>query len=133
MTNEFSSILTKVAEDVLGIQQYKIQPWITEEIPQLCDQQETLKQVKNKIGVEAYKEVNREIRNWMREAKEAWIQNKCCQLKDSMSYNKTKDAYHILKDIMCPQQMNMTCSLLSRCKMPDRQARGTCQMDRILF
>ena len=43
----------------------------------------------NMIGVEAYKEVNKEIRNGMREAKEAWIQNKCCQLKDSISDNKT--------------------------------------------
>ena len=81
---------------------------------QLCDQQGVLKQVKNRTGVEAYKEVNKKIRSGMRETKEACIQNKCCQLKNSMSDKKMKVAYQILKDIICPKQMNMTCSLLSK-------------------
>ena len=66
MTNEFLSILTEVAEEVLGIQQCKIQLWITEEILQLCDQQWAQKQVKNMIGVEASMKVNKKIRNGMK-------------------------------------------------------------------
>ena len=61
-----------------------------------------------------YREVNKKIRKEMREAKEAWIKNKSCQLKDSLSDNKTKVAFQILSDIMHLQQMRMACSLLSK-------------------
>ena len=65
-------------------------------------------------GKKAYKKLKRKITDGMREAMEAWIQNKCCQLENSVSDNKMKVTYQILKDIICPQQMNMTCNLLSK-------------------
>ena len=69
------AILVSTAEEVLGKQREKIQPWVTNEVLDLCDQRRQLKQQKytsTEAGQECGK-VNREVRRKMKAAKEEWI------------------------------------------------------------
>ena len=64
------------AEEVLGKRRKKIQPWVTNEVLDLCDQRRQLKQQKYKsteAGLE-YRKVNREVRKKMKAAKKGWIE-----------------------------------------------------------
>ena len=74
MYNTESYSLT--AEEVLGRQRKKIQPWVTIEVLDLCDQRQQLKQQKyasTEAGLE-HRKVNREVGRKMKAAKEVWIE-----------------------------------------------------------
>ena len=68
--------LVSTAEEVLGKQRRKIQPWVTNEVLDLCDQRRQLKQQKyanTETGLE-HKQVNREVRKKMKAVKVGWIE-----------------------------------------------------------
>ena len=68
--------LVSTAEEVLGKQRKKIQPWVTNEVLDLCDQRRQLKQQKNantEKGLE-HKQVNREVRKKLKAVKVGWIE-----------------------------------------------------------
>ena len=68
--------LISTAEEVLGKQRKKIQPWVTNEVLDLCDQRRQLKQQKyanTETGLE-HKQVNREVRKKMKAVKVGWIE-----------------------------------------------------------
>ena len=70
------AILVSTAEEVLGKQREKIQPWVTNEVLDLCDQRRQLKQQKNantEKGLE-HKQVNREVRKKLKAVKVGWIE-----------------------------------------------------------
>ena len=73
MYNTESYSLT--AEEVLGRQRKKIQPWVTIEVLDLCDQRQQLKQQKyasTEAGLE-HRKVHREVRNKMKAAQGEWV------------------------------------------------------------
>ena len=52
------------------------QPWVTDQILDLCDQRRDVKKAKNTTkGAEAEREVSKKIRKGMGMVKEDWIQN----------------------------------------------------------
>ena len=68
--------LVSTAEEVLGKQRKKIQPWVTNEVLDLCDQRRQLKQQKyaNTETELEHKQVNREVRKKMKAVKVGWIE-----------------------------------------------------------
>ena len=63
-------------EEVLGKQRKKIQPWVTNEVLDLCDQRRQLKQQKytnTETGLE-HTQVNREVRKKMKVVTVGWIE-----------------------------------------------------------
>ena len=73
--------LLSTAEDVLRIQKKNIQPWVSYEVLDLCDQRQQLK-VKQQTytGTEAgleYRKVNGKVRKKMKAAKEELIEEQC--------------------------------------------------------
>ena len=72
LANSLKEVLLSTAEEVLRRQKKKIQPWIINEVLDMCDQRRQLKQQKNK-STEAeleYRKVNREVERKMKAAKE---------------------------------------------------------------
>ena len=67
----------------LGRQRKKIQPWITNETLDLCDQRRQLKYTGTEAGLE-YRKVNREVRKKMKAAKEEWIQEQYKNIEKGM-------------------------------------------------
>ena len=68
------AILVSTAEEVLGKQREKIQPWVTNEVLDLCDKRRQLRQQKytrSEAGLE-YRIVNREVRKKMKAVKVGW-------------------------------------------------------------
>ena len=68
--------LISTAEEVLGKQRKKIQPWVTNEVLDLCDQRRQLKQQKytnTETGLE-HNQVNREVRKKMKVVTVGWIE-----------------------------------------------------------
>ena len=57
-------------------------PWITAEILDLCDERRELRKKRYEPeGAEKYKEVNNNIKRYMKKAKENWIENSVVRLK----------------------------------------------------
>ena len=73
LANRLKEGLLAAAEGVLWRQKTKIQPWVTNETLDLCDQREQLKQKYTSPEV-VYRKVNREVRRKMKAAKEEWIE-----------------------------------------------------------
>jgi len=49
LTSSFNTVMTKEAEEVLGKRRRKVQPWVAEEILDMCDTRRKLKKVKKKL------------------------------------------------------------------------------------
>ena len=76
----------------------KVQPWVTIEVLDLCEQRRQLKQEKytsTETGLE-YRKVNREVRKKMNATKEEWIEEQCKNTEKGMKSGKSKEAYNWL-------------------------------------
>ena len=98
--SDFEQALTSSASEIIGKYRSKKQPWITDDILDLCDKRRTLKP-KRKLNAESehkYREINSKIRKMMLKAKEDWIQTQCKSIDDDMKHGKhNKRAYETLK------------------------------------
>ena len=75
LADNLKVVVLSAAEQFLGRQKKKFQPWFTNELLDLCDQRRQLGQQKyigTEVGLE-YNKVNRELRK-MRAAKKVWIE-----------------------------------------------------------
>ena len=92
-------MLLSTAEEFLGKQRKEIQPWVTCEVLDLCDQRRQLKQQKytsTEAGL-VYRKVNRELRKKMKAAKEEWIEMQRKNIRNGMMSGNSKEAYNTLK------------------------------------
>ena len=55
-------------------------------------------------GSERYKEVNNNIKRYMKKAKENWIGVQCREIEDKMTKNKNKRAYQLVKNLTTVKQ-----------------------------
>ena len=98
--SDFEQALTSSASEIIGKYRTKKQPWITDDILDLCDKRRTLKP-KRKINAESehkYREINSKIRKMMLKAKEDWIQTQFKSIDDDMKHGRhNKRAYETLK------------------------------------
>ena len=84
----------------------KIRLWITNEVLDLCNQKQQLKQQKymsTEAGLE-FRKVNKEVRKKMKAAKEEWIEEQCRYIEKGMMSGNNKEAYNTLKALTKTQQ-----------------------------
>lgn len=112
LTNALNESLTESAEQILGKRRPKHNPWMTNEILNLCDQRRALKCKKhtNEEGALAYKEANNKVRKSIREAKENWLDEQCAHIEKGMAKGNSKQAFDTLKKIT-RTQVNKTSAI----------------------
>ena len=82
MITNFNTAVTETASEILGKQCQKKKPWITAEILDLCDKRRELRKKRfEPEGYEKYKEVNNNIKRYMKKVKENWIGEQCSKMK----------------------------------------------------
>ena len=83
LTEGFNAAIAEVAQEVLGKQRNKKQPWISNEALGLCDKRREKKSKRKNRPAEAeeYSNTNKEVRTKLREDKEKWI-NQLCETLD---------------------------------------------------
>ncbi|GFS04557.1 endonuclease-reverse transcriptase [Elysia marginata] len=99
MANSLKEVLVSTAEEVLGRKRRTIQPWVTNEVLDLCDKRRELRKRKfgSNVAMENYQLANKAVRKKMKEAKEKWIDDQCVAIEQGMSSGKSKQAFSTLK------------------------------------
>ena len=98
LTEGFNAAMAEVAQEVLGKQRNKKQPWISNEALDLCDKRRE-KKGKRKNGpaeAEEYSNTNKEVRTKLREDKETWINQQFETLETEITKNNTKTRRRLL-------------------------------------
>ena len=109
LANSLEEVLFSTAEEVLGRQRKKIQPWVTNEVLDQCNQKWQLKQQKytsTESGLE-YRKVNREVSEKMKAAMEEWTEEQCKNVEKGMMSGNSKEAYNTLKALTKIQQRKL--------------------------
>ncbi|GFR84346.1 RNA-directed DNA polymerase from mobile element jockey-like [Elysia marginata] len=99
MANSLKEVLVSTAEEVLGRKRRTIQPWVTNEVLDLCDKRRELCKRKfgSNVAMENYQLANKAVRKKMKEAKEKWIDDQCVAIEQGISSGKSKQAFSTLK------------------------------------
>ncbi|PVD33204.1 hypothetical protein C0Q70_04455 [Pomacea canaliculata] len=86
------------------------QPWVTDDILDLCDERRALKKGRGRdpTSADKYRLVNQQIRTRMKEAKEDWIEDQCCSVEIGMASGDSKKAYETQKALTKTQQRPAT-------------------------
>lgn len=110
LSNEIDTALLTSAEEVLGKQRSKKQPWITNEALDLCDKRRELRKVKfmNDTKHAEYQQMNKKVRRKIKEDKEKWIELQCLTIDLGLKYGNSKVAYNTLKTITKSNQPRAT-------------------------
>ena len=99
LTNKFNNAMTDTASVILGKHRHKKKPWITTKLLDINDKRRVLKRGKNSPGgTDKYREINKEMRTGMKEAKEKWIEEQCNEIEDNLNKNNSKRAFQVVKD-----------------------------------
>ena len=78
MISTFNTAVTETASEILDKHHQKEKPWITADILDLHDKgRELRKKIFKPEGSEKYKEVNNNIKRFMKKSKENWIGEQC--------------------------------------------------------
>ena len=111
ITNNLNAIVTETAKEVLGYSRRKSKPWVTENILDLCDTRRGIKEIRNtEEGKVKYTEINKKIRNEMKEAKQKWIEEQCEEIENSLANNNSKKAFQFVKDLT-KQKHSKVCTI----------------------
>lgn len=86
---------TAAAELKVGRHEVKRKPWVTAEILKDAEEKRKYKNQKGE-GERRYKELRNQIYHKCKEAKEAWLNNKCKKLKTLMEEHKTDQVYKLI-------------------------------------
>ncbi|GFR77564.1 endonuclease-reverse transcriptase [Elysia marginata] len=99
MANSLKEVLVSTAEEVLGRKRRTIQPWVTNEVMDLCDKRRELRKRKfgSNVAMENYQLANKAVRKKMKEAKEKWIDDQCVAIEQGMSSGESRQAFSTLK------------------------------------
>ncbi|XP_068734905.1 uncharacterized protein [Montipora capricornis] len=111
-TDQFKEVMNQAAAKVIGKKKTAMKPWITSEMLDKCDNRRKLKGKRNLSDEdmerykEAYKAVNKEIRN----AKERWINEKCEIIENNLHRNP-KQANATVKKLTEDKNRNATTTI----------------------
>ena len=109
MVTTFNIAATETASEILGKHRQKEKPWITAEILDMCDKRRELKKKRfEPEGSEKYKEVNNNIKKYIKNAKENWIGDQCSEIEENLRKNISKRAYQLVKDLTTVKQGKAT-------------------------
>ena len=74
MITTYNTAVTDAASEILGKERRRKKPWVTKDIPDLCDERIDLKKKRYEAeGAKEYMEANRRIQKAVKKAKEDWI------------------------------------------------------------
>ena len=83
--------------------------WVTAEILDLCDKRRELRKKRfEPEGYERYKEVNNNIKWYMKKAEENWIGEQRSEIEENLRMNNSKRAYQLVKDLTTVKQGKAT-------------------------
>ena len=106
---ERSWTVTETASEVLGKHRQKKKPWVTAEMLDLCDKRGELKKKRfEPEESEKYKEVNNNIKRYMKKAKDNWIGEQCSEIEENQTKKNSKRAYQPMKDLTTVKQRKAT-------------------------
>ena len=110
LEGNFRKTVLDTAEEVLGRQRKKKQPWVTNEVLDLCDKRRKLKGTRHTTpeAAEQYREANKTVHKRMLEAKEDWISKQCETIEQGMERGICKKAYETLKLLTKAKQNKST-------------------------
>ena len=120
LTNKFNNAMTDTASVILGKHRHKKKPWVTTELLGMCDKRRVLKRGKKCPGeTDKYREINKEIRRGMTEAKEKWREKQCSE--DNV--NKYNRAFQFVKDLTSEKKgrINTIQDKSGKCLMEERE------------
>ena len=103
LTINFNEAVRATADEVLGRQRRKHQPWTNNDILDLCDKRRELKPSKFSNSKE-YRRANKLVRESMQKAREKWINDQCDDIEKSMQMGNCKKAYETLRKLTKQQQ-----------------------------
>lgn len=101
LASTMNEVLLTTAEKVLGRRRKKIQPWVTDEVLDLCDKRQERQGKKHsseEVRVQ-YQKAHREVRRKMKAAKEAWIKELCGEIDRGTQAGDSNKAYSVLKTL----------------------------------
>jgi len=98
--------LTSTAEEILGKAKKKKQPWITDDILELCDKRREMKKNKhaNTDAADLYRQANNQVKKAMNKAKENWIEMQCTNIEEGIGKGNSKTAFQTLKKLTKNEQ-----------------------------
>ena len=77
----FNTAVTETAIEIFGKHRQKKKPWVTTEILDLCDRRRELRKKRfEPKGSEKYKEMNNNIKRYMKKAEENWVVEQCSEV-----------------------------------------------------
>ena len=98
-----SSTLKEKAKELLGIKRRIKQPWISEEILDICDRKREAKQQKlrdcTEENIETHRRLCREVDRKCREAKKAWIEKTCEKAEISYRNGQSRELHRIVREV----------------------------------
>ena len=99
LIDNFNTVVTDTAQEILGKHRPAKKPWITPDILELCDECRRLKKTKTKDQEEAnkYRTINQTIRKGMKRAKKNWIEEQCNDIENCLRKNNSKKSIQISK------------------------------------
>ena len=112
MITTFNTAVTETASEILGKHRQKKKPWITADILGLCDKRRELRKKRFRPeGSEKYTEVDNNIKKCMKKAKEHWVGEQCCEIKETLRKNNSERVYQLVKDLTTVKQGKATTHL----------------------
>uniref|UniRef100_H3ABM4 Reverse transcriptase domain-containing protein n=1 Tax=Latimeria chalumnae TaxID=7897 RepID=H3ABM4_LATCH len=93
LSRNISEGLSETAAKIIRKARFRRQPWSTNDILDLCDQQRELKQ-------ERYRAINRKIKQEIKATKITWINEECITTEKSMKANNNKKSFEMVKKLM---------------------------------
>ena len=109
LTDSIKEVVQETAREVLD-KKGKIQPWITNDILDLCDTRRNIKKTKNSTfeTTEQYRTVNDTIRTEMIKAKEKCNSEQCDNIEKGIKESNNKKAFDTMKKLTRKQQHKAT-------------------------
>ena len=101
LTDNIKGVVQETAREVLSKERKKIQPWITNDILDLCNIRRNMKKTKNSTPETAqqYRTVNHTIRTEIIKTKEKWISEQCDNIEKGLKEGNSKKAFDTLKKL----------------------------------
>uniref|UniRef100_A0A8D8L8K4 Craniofacial development protein 2 n=1 Tax=Cacopsylla melanoneura TaxID=428564 RepID=A0A8D8L8K4_9HEMI len=106
--NEVKSIIQENVMDKVKKQSVKFKPWITDEILNLMEVRRPFKNTNH----QRYKDVNKEIKRKIRDAKQNWLEEQCKEMEDLEKKHDSFNLYKKIKELAGLSKKNINNNLM---------------------
>ena len=92
-TLESPTAVTDAASELLRKERHRKMPWVTKDVPDLCDERRDLKKKRYEAeGAKEYREANRRIQKAVKKAKEDWIGAQCEEIETCLNKKQQQES-----------------------------------------